>query len=766
MSLESVATAAQRNDPAAQFELGVRLGNGAGMSTNTQEAFRWFKSAADLGHVGAAYEVGRAYTFGDGIQTNYSEALRWYETAAKQGYLPARHNLALAYARGRGVSTNLVEAEKHFRIAAEAGLPESQHALAMLLSRDGADWAMLRESFNWAMKAARSGMTLAEEFVGLAYAKGRGVLKDFSEAEKWLLRAAVKEDPVAQCDLANIYSGMYGAGIANMPEAMRWFRKSAGHNYTVAQNNLGFLLTTQPTNSEAEKAEGARVLRAAFEQGYLFAAANLGLCYKKGIGVPEDKEYAFALFKIGAEAGIPTCQRLMGVALQHGDGVAPDNVAAARMFHLAADQRESAAEMILGECYEKGIGVSADEEQALRWYERAALHGEAMARDHLWRHYGLREPYQRALIDDLQWIIPLAEKGDVECEVAVGERLLRGWGTKRDPESAITLLSQAHEKGHPKATFLLANCYLEGSGVNLDLERGLALHRQNADAEFADSQVALAKIYSFVKERRDLDKAISLFKRAAAKGHIEALMWLGTAYLNGEGVAKDEQQATNLLTKAALGDNHLARYTLGKWFHTRNQFKEAAGLILRSAEAGLAESQLFAYLLYRDGQGVTTNAETAAQWCIRAASSGDLDAIRTASELYKRGTGVAQDDQKAFEWLLKGAQAGDVRSQYNVAFDFMKKEDFTEAARWWRKAAEKGLSQAQNSLGYSYEKGKGVEQDLAEAYKWYSLAIEQKEGNAKINMDRLLPRMSAEQVEEGKRRYAAAPRAVETSKLR
>ena len=51
-------------------------------------------------------------------------------------------------------------------------------------------------------------------------------------------------------------------------------------------------------------------------------------------------------------------------------------------------------------------------------------------------------------------------------------------------------------------------------------------------------------------------------------------------------------------------------------------------------------------------------------------------------------------------------------------------QDYAQAAKWYRAAAEQGLADAQNDLGKMYLKGKGVVQDHAEAMKWRRLAAE------------------------------------------
>jgi TPR repeat protein len=49
-------------------------------------------------------------------------------------------------------------------------------------------------------------------------------------------------------------------------------------------------------------------------------------------------------------------------------------------------------------------------------------------------------------------------------------------------------------------------------------------------------------------------------------------------------------------------------------------------------------------------------------------------------------------------------------------------QDYEEAIKWYRKAADQGDASAQFNLGVSYEYGKGVPQDYVQAHKWANLA--------------------------------------------
>jgi TPR repeat protein len=50
------------------------------------------------------------------------------------------------------------------------------------------------------------------------------------------------------------------------------------------------------------------------------------------------------------------------------------------------------------------------------------------------------------------------------------------------------------------------------------------------------------------------------------------------------------------------------------------------------------------------------------------------------------------------------------------------KQDYGEAMRWFRKAADQGDALAQNNIGWMYAKGQGVPRDLSEARAWIQRA--------------------------------------------
>jgi localization factor PodJL len=72
------------------------------------------------------------------------------------------------------------------------------------------------------------------------------------------------------------------------------------------------------------------------------------------------------------------------------------------------------------------------------------------------------------------------------------------------------------------------------------------------------------------------------------------------------------------------------------------------------------------------------------------------------------------------------------------------KPDYKTAAQWFRKAADRGIADSQYNLGILYARGIGVEQNLPEAYKWFSLASAQGDKEAIKKRDDVGGRLDAQ----------------------
>jgi hypothetical protein len=75
-------------------------------------------------------------------------------------------------------------------------------------------------------------------------------------------------------------------------------------------------------------------------------------------------------------------------------------------------------------------------------------------------------------------------------------------------------------------------------------------------------------------------------------------------------------------------------------------------------------------------------------------------------------------------------------------------QDYAEAVKWFRRAAEDGYVKAQYNLGVAYEKGDGVEKDFVLAHMWFNLAAVQGDSDAKKQEDLVARQMTAAQIAE------------------
>src|SRR6266487_2097377 len=105
---------------------------------------------------------------------------------------------------------------------------------------------------------------------------------------------------------------------------------------------------------------------------------------------------------------------------------------------------------------------------------------------------------------------------------------------------------------------------------------------------------------------------------------------------------------------------------------------------------------------------------------VRIARSQNLDSGIAA---YERG-----DYAAALAQLRPLADRGDTTAQLYMALTVSARvpKDFTEAVKWYCKAAEKGSEWAILNLATMYHRGSGVPKDYGEAMKWYRRGSEQK----------------------------------------
>ena len=107
------------------------------------------------------------------------------------------------------------------------------------------------------------------------------------------------------------------------------------------------------------------------------------------------------------------------------------------------------------------------------------------------------------------------------------------------------------------------------------------------------------------------------------------------------------------------------------------------------------------------------------------------DVADRCQQLYENG-----QYEQAFPVCSEAAEQGDVKTQniLGLMYYFGRgvQQDYAEAVKWYRKAAEQGDAAAQFCLGGMYAQGKGVKQDYAETVKWLRKAAGQGDADSQF----------------------------------
>ncbi|MFT4955146.1 MAG: localization factor PodJL [Brevundimonas sp.] len=168
---------------------------------------------------------------------------------------------------------------------------------------------------------------------------------------------------------------------------------------------------------------------------------------------------------------------------------------------------------------------------------------------------------------------------------------------------------------------------------------------------------------------------------------------------------------------------------------------DAAARPAEASEAQTLYEQAVAQLDAGEDSGVET--------LTRAANLGHAPAQFHLARLYEGGeNGVSQNAAEARIWTERAAQGGEVRAMHNMAlylFDGVGGDrSQVQAVRWFRQAAERGLTDSQYNLGRIYEQGAdGVAANAGEAYKWYLIAGRAGDEQAQADADRMTGELSA-----------------------
>lgn len=290
-------------------------------------------------------------------------------------------------------------------------------------------------------------------------------------------------------------SGSYVTEIKKNPDkAMSLFRQSAAQEYAPAKFMVANMYCS---NAYGTYSQAVPLYKEAYDGGVYYAAYNLGVIYRYGMGdVPENPTEALGYFK-----------------------------KAAKKHNIPEAYYE------LGGMYHKGEGVNKDENSAVQSWKNAANRGYAPAKYKVAKKLQNKEEakdlYLEAAAPSQAY-----PNGYAPAQVALGILYKRS-ENKEEKDKARDFFSKAAEQDNAYALWLLGDYYRKEGNEKEALNK----YKQAAKLGSAVSQYRLALIWDKKNKASD---AWDLCRKAADQGLPDAQRQLAGWYERGYGVKEQD----------------------------------------------------------------------------------------------------------------------------------------------------------------------------------------------------------------------------------
>jgi TPR repeat protein len=629
-----------------------------------------------------------------------------------------------------------------------------------------------------AMKEARVGTELgssmAMTLLGVMFADGNGVARDYGAALKLFREAAKKDHPLAAFNLGVMLANGWGTP-ADDADAIAQFHRAAGGYDPLAMQILGEAYARgRGVVADPEAVE--RWWKKAGERPSAWPEGHRNPLRIAPLGrVEPDGAALVAWYERQARAGELWAQNYVGHLYEAGQWVAQDYAMAQTWYRRAAEAGFGPAQMSMAMVYWKGLGVERDDNESRRW----SMMGVYQYCDRAAQAEPGANACDRFAADayDPGKVVPglsaycmsrYADQAIPACRKAVTEypsivryraQLARAYAHAGKFDEARREADIAQAKGSTLAMTLLGAMNEYGYGAPKNEVEALAWYRKAADLD-DDRAIALVSMRAMagVGVAKDSPEAKALAKDMGDR------QWkkLGAR-------AAPAAPADTLAAQAEKGDAR-AQQDLAFQFERQKNYDEAIKWYTRAAGQGSSISQMNLAQMYEKGMGVKQDFQQAKTWYRKAMESGsgealyrlaalndktgddaealklyrrgvqheDYRAMVDLGEKYEQGRGVKKDEVQAVR-LYEQAGERSKWAQFKLGILYMQgkgvPKDEAKALQWWQKSADGGNAKAQNNLGFMYDRGIAVQRDYKKALDWYLLAQGRGVPQARANLE-------------------------------
>ena len=268
-------------------------------------------------------------------------------------------------------------------------------------------------------------------------------------------------------------------------------------------------------------------------------------------------------------------------------------------------------------------------------------------------------------------------------------------------ESLMSMFDPVEEKSVGQALVGFGNEYSER--VNAEMRDLLAKERQHrfSDLYAPENACILGTAYLTWDDpdEKIYRPIVKRIRSLADDGCLPAKLYMGNLYWYGRfGVEADKAKSAELYEECARLGNARAQFVMSSNYYYGDGVERDYELAKMYANLALEQKYIYAWRrwgkFYRDGKAVEQDFTRARECYEKGAQMGDYNCYNKIGDMFYHGWGCDVDYAAAVEYFRKGEQAPLFGQRYS-------------------------LQRAKTALGRAYEKGQGVEQDLAAAAQKY-----------------------------------------------
>lgn len=160
----------------------------------------------------------------------------------------------------------------------------------------------------------------------------------------------------------------------------------------------------------------------------------------------------------------------------------------------------------------------------------------------------------RNAAEAVRLLTTLAEGGNTEAQLMLGQLYLDGRGVAVNTEQALHWFRQAAGKSDPMAVNMVGRCLENGWGTAIDLAAAAEHYRRAAESGLDWGQYNYANLLRTGQGiPRDMAQAFVLYQQAAAQGLAKAMNLVGRFHHEGWGMPVDVAKAGEWYRQSAEG---------------------------------------------------------------------------------------------------------------------------------------------------------------------------------------------------------------------